>query len=243
MVLRVNGFIIPDESVLRKRIGQLKMNRAEVNFGNVYDTAIKFDTLLVRNESGHEMELEFDKSVLPANLSLSMSESLIKPGETSTILTSVSGDKEGKYGFNQYRVNFIDKAYPDSTKGQLIITFSQLEDFGSWKNEDKSKAPRIDFFNKTCDFGSKLQGEKGECEFRFENKGKSALKIRDIRLPSHVSILRYDEVVEVNGTGVILLDVDTSRITGTLLRYVNVTTNCPTATTVRLTIEGEVIEK
>ena len=240
VVLRVNGFIVPDPNKLRKHIGKLRMNRAEVNFGTILDTATKYDSILVRNDSNHIMNLEFNLAEKPWNIDISIDNNELEPGEITLIKASFTGDKEGKYGFSRFRINFTDVDFPLETKGQLIISYSQQEDFKSWSNEQKANAPRLKFFNKTVKFSEVVMGEQVECEYRFENTGKSVLKIRDIRLPSHVSILRYDENTEPGEEGSIVLSVDTTRMTGDLIRYVNITTNSRTVARVRLTIEGEI---
>lgn len=242
LVLRVKGFVIPDPTALRKRIGQLQINRAEFNFGNVFDTEVKRDSIMFRNDSNHDMELDIDLSTKPENIDIYLEEEVVPPGEMGMIMAVFEGVKGGTYGFQRFRAGFNDKAYPDSTRGQLIITYNQQEDFSGLTPEEKANAPRIKFDDKTCDFGRKRYGEDLICEFTFTNTGKSPLKIRHIRLPSHVSEKESDRLVMPGEKGKIILSADTSRMSGEMIRYVHVTTNCPNSTRVRLTIRGKVID-
>lgn len=243
IVLRIRGNIIPDESVLRKHVGQLQVNRAELNFGNVLDSEVKIDSMLIYNSSNHIIELEFDFSEKPDNVDISMDKKQLKPKEQGHILGHFRGDKDAEYGFNRFRVNFHDKAYPDSTRGQIIITYNQEEDFRTLSAEERKSAPRMEFDNKDCNFGRKRQGEKAVCVYKFRNTGKRDLIIRNIRLAGMIEIESYDRVTEPGKEGEIILVVDTSRVKGSMIRYIHVMTNCPTSPKVRLGLEGKVIDR
>ena len=240
VILRVNGFIVPDPNVLRKRIGDLRLNRAEMTFGNVYDTETKYDSILVRNDGKNALQLKFDLSEMSLNFDFYMDKSEIAPGETALVKASFTGDINGKYGFSRFRIMFEDVGISKRTKGQFLMSYTQVEDFKSWTNKQKANSPRVKFFNKTVKFVRDVQDKQVECEYRFENTGKSVLKIRNIRVPNHVKTLSYDDNIEPGERGNIILSVDTSNMSGDLIRYVTVTTNCLSSANVRLTVEGKV---
>lgn len=243
VVLRVEGFIIPDPSVLRKRLGQLRLTRAEFNFGNVFDTEVKTDSIVIKNVSNHDFELGIDLADKPSNIEIIVPELPLKPGEEGLVFAKVAGQVEGEYGFQRYRLKFWDKVYPDSTMGQFILTYNQQEDFTKLTESERRLAPRIEFKSKGYNFGKRVQGEKVECRYEFENKGKSMLKIRGLRLPTGVTAGEFKREIGAGEKGEIILVADTSRMSGELIRYIHITTNCPTSSKVRLSIKGKVIDK
>jgi Protein of unknown function (DUF1573) len=242
-VLRIKGFIIADPSQLRKKIGDLRLNRAEFNFSEVYDTEIRRDSIKVKNNGAAEMEIAFDRSELGTNLEVEIENNLLDVGESTYIYGTIYGDKEGKYGFKRLRVKFWDENNPDKTIGNLQISYSQIEDFRGWTNEQKSQAPGLKFRQTRVNFGEADYREKIECVFPFSNPGKSDLLIRDIRLASFVEILSYDERVPAGGEGEIVFLANLERSAGDFIRHITVITNCPTQSNKRLTIKGKVIDK
>ncbi|MCF7911160.1 MAG: DUF1573 domain-containing protein [Candidatus Cloacimonetes bacterium] len=242
-VLRIRGRVIADPTLLRKKIGDLQLNRAEFNFGEVLDTEIRRDSIMIRNNGSHEMELEFDKSELDDNLKLEIAANPLAVGESSFIYTTFQGDKSGKYGFKRMRVKFWDSNNPDKTIGNLLISYSQSEDFDSWTDEQKSHAPGIRFRQTLINFGEAHYSEEIECEFSFSNPGNGDLLIRDIKLSSFVEILSYDERVPAGGEGRILLRLNLERSVGDFTRYITVISNCPTQSSKRLSIKGKVIDR
>jgi hypothetical protein len=243
VTLRVRGFILPDPQKLRKKVGELRLNRAEFNFEYILDTETRIDSILILNSGEREMDLVIEDFMEIENVELSISDNPLLPGETAVIYAKVKGDKGGKYGFNRERVKFYDNNNLTVTMGGLIITYNQEEDFGAWTNEEKSRAPQIRFFSTVADFGESSGDEEVISRFRFENTGGSDLHIRDIRMASFVTILDYDAKVSPGNEGEIVLKINLSRSTGDFIRYITVTTNCPTRVKNRLTLQGKVIDR
>ena len=242
-VLRIKGYIIPDPTNLRKRIGNLQVTRAEFNFSEILDTETKLDSIMIKNDGKAEMSLKIEKDEIPPNMEIIIAQPELEVGETTFIHSKIWGDKTGKYGFSRARVKFWDDNNPEKTLGNIQISYSQKEDFSAWTNEQKSQAPGLRFKQTTYNFGKASYTEDIVCEFSFSNPGKSKLIIRDIRLSSFVEILSYDESVPAGGEGKLILKINLKRAVGDFIRYVTVITNCPTRSSKRLTIKGKVIDK
>jgi len=242
-VLRIKGYIIPDPTNLRKRIGELQVNRAEFNYGELLDTEIRIDSIMIRNNGDTEMSLTLADKEIPANMAIEIAQPELGVGEITFIYGRIWGDKAGKYGFSRARVKFWDDNNPKKTLGNIQISYSQKEDFGAWTNEQKSQAPGLKFKQTSYNFGEASYKDEIVCEFDFSNPGKSDLIIRDIRLSSFVEILSYDKSVPAGGEGKLSFKINLERSVGDFIRYVTVITNCPTRGSKRLTIKGKVVDK
>jgi hypothetical protein len=243
-VLRITGFIIPDPTQLRKHIGKLQVNRGEFNFANVYDTERARDSILVGNFGQEPIELVFEGlEEFSEIFDLEMEDNELTPEETDFIYCTLKPGKTGDYGFNRHSVRFYDKNDPVGTQGNLQITYHKNEDFRAWSYEQKANAPNIKYQNTTCDFGTKKQNELVECKFIYSNTGSSDLIIRDVRSASFVSVKSLDKVVAPGEEGELILEVDLTRSTGSFIRYITVTTNCPTRVKNKLTLRGKVIDR
>jgi len=243
-ILRIRGLVIPDPTSLRKRIGLLEINRAEFNFGNILDTEVKRDSILIRNSSDKEMELIFESPEEAAdNFKLEPGMNPLPSGETCFIYGELHGDPEGEYGFVRYRYTFYDKHNPEKQRGGIQVSYNQSEDFSAWTNEQKAKAPNIRFSQTTCDFGEKSRKELIECVFEFTNTGLSDLIIRDVRKASFIKFVRMDECVKPGEKGELVFDVSLTRSQGEFIRYITVTTNCPGRKKNKLTIRGKIVDR
>lgn len=243
-ILRIRGFVISDPSSLRKRIGMLEVNRAEFNFGNILDTEVKRDSILIRNSSDKEMELIFEPPEEKAeNFKLELGMNPLPSGASCFIYGELHGDPGGEYGFVRYRYTFYDKHNPEKQRGGLQASYTQNEDFSVWTNEERDKAPNIRFSQTTCDFGEKRRKELIECVFEFTNTGKSDLIIRDVRRASFIELVRIDERVKPGEKGELVFDVNLTRSQGEFIRYITVTTNCPGRIKNKLTIRGKIVDR
>jgi len=242
-VLKIKGYIIADPTNLRKRIGELKVTRAEFNFNVILDTETRLDSIMIKNDGQAAMSLKLEKEAIPPNMEIIIDQPELEVGETTNIYGKIWGDKAGKYGFSRAQVKFWDENNPDKTIGRIQISYSQKEDFSAWTNEQKSNAPGMKFKKTAYNFREASYKDEIICEFEFSNPGKSDLIIRDIRLSSFVEILSYDDNVPAGGEGKLLFTINLNRAVGDFSRYVTIITNCPAQSSKRLSINGKVIDK
>ncbi len=105
-----------------------------------------------------------------------------------------------------------------------------------------SKKVRIEFENKTYDFGELDFGGNGTCEFIFRNEGKEPLILLNVRTTCGCIVPEWpDKPVEKGETGIIRISYDTYRV-GAFTKAITVYSNAANSP-VRLFIKGKVKPK
>jgi hypothetical protein len=98
-------------------------------------------------------------------------------------------------------------------------------------------------FEKTAhDYGTITQGSDGNCEFKFTNKGKAPLVLKNVQTSCGCTVPEWPkEPIPSGNTGVIKVKYDTNRL-GTFTKTITVMSNA-TNSAVTITIKGNIIAK
>lgn len=98
-------------------------------------------------------------------------------------------------------------------------------------------------FEKTVhDYGTITQGSDGNCEFKFTNKGKAPLVLKNVQTSCGCTVPEWPkEPIPSRKTGVIKVKYDTNRL-GTFTKTITVISNA-TNPAVTITIKGNIIAK
>lgn len=116
----------------------------------------------------------------------------------------------------------------------LNITFFLFFLFLSCENSDNKKnkivnnsPPKIEFLNKTHDFGTLIQGEKVEYNFVYKNIGGKKLKIISAEADCGCTVPKFDEKGIENGeTGKINVIFDSDGFYNNQYKTIKIKTNC-----------------
>lgn len=122
----------------------------------------------------------------------------------------------------------------------FILSFLTLELFA--QNNPNQPIDSIVFVNVTHDYGTIKQGSKGNCEFKFTNKGKTPLILSDVIPSCGCTIADWPKGPILPGkTSRIKIKYNTNLI-GSFIKMITVKSNAKNAM-VNLTIKGNVIAK
>jgi hypothetical protein len=118
-----------------------------------------------------------------------------------------------------------------------------LSSFGLFAQDNPYNTKDSIKFDKTVyDYGTITQGSDGNCEFRFTNKGKSALVLIDVQTSCGCTVpLWPKEPITAGKSGVIKVKYDTERL-GVFSKTITVTSNAKNSPVV-LTIKGNITPK
>lgn len=92
------------------------------------------------------------------------------------------------------------------------------------------------------DYGTITQGSDGNCEFKFTNKGKASLVLKNVQTSCGCTVPEWPkEPIPAGKTGIIKVKYDTNRL-GTFTKTITVISNA-TNSAVTITIKGNIIAK
>ena len=101
--------------------------------------------------------------------------------------------------------------------------------------------PKIYFTETQHDFGVVKEGKVVDYEFKFSNKGKSTLEIKDIKTSCGCTAALVSEKKLMPGqVGTLKVELDTKNRTGKMSRSITITSNDPKEPDKILTIYAEV---
>ncbi len=122
-----------------------------------------------------------------------------------------------------------------TTLAMVFIGFTAM----AQQQATNPNAPQIEFETEVVDYGTIEQGANGVREFKFTNKGKEPLIIKNARGSCGCTVPSWPkEPIQPGQDAVIKVKYDTQRI-GPINKSVTVTTNAATPTKV-LRIKGQV---
>jgi hypothetical protein len=116
--------------------------------------------------------------------------------------------------------------------GNILTTGSNL---------NEKIQPKIHFTETRHDFGVVKEGNVVDYEFKFSNKGKSTLEIKDIKTSCGCTAALVSEKKLMPGqVGTLKVELDTKNRTGKMSRSITITSNDPEEPDKILTIYAEV---
>ncbi len=184
---------------------KLLLEKNQFNLGNVYNDETKTETVEVYNVSDSAMAITFNgsnfvKMTLSVEVPLSKKELKTANGVTTktqvtTVLApksvgkitmeylpSLNKTQEGKqnWGAQNQRVNVVVNGKQDH-RNAFNVRATIVENFASLSEEEKAKAPRIEFEMPSYNFGTVNQGEQVVYEFVYKNIGERDLEVRNVK--------------------------------------------------------------
>ena len=238
--LTIKGNVIPTPNKLRKKIHNLRLKATRIPFGKIKKTKIVTDTLGIQNTSEIPMEIVFEQ--VPRHLTFKVVPSVLKYKERGKIIATYDATKN-EYGNSVDRIPIIMINDTVKTKGTIVVTATVEEDFSYMTEEDLANAPEIHFSTKNYDFGSIEKGDTVSCKFIFENKGKSNLIIRNIKVRQGCSVGRFDKVLKPGKLGVIEITFKAYAYKGRYRKNITVISNDPKNSSVTLKLSGNATRK
>jgi hypothetical protein len=178
IVLTIKGEVIPKAKSKAdeypNKIGNLYFKTNHLAFQDMKENEVKIDTFKLYNNGTKEMNIKFNE--LPAFLKADIKDPVVKPDMESMIIVTYDAKVRADYGyvFDKFFLSTDDSDQPEKL---LYVSANIVQDFSWMTEKDKKKAPHILFETESYDFGTVKDGTNVEYSFKFQNTGKSTLKI------------------------------------------------------------------
>ncbi|PIE86243.1 MAG: hypothetical protein CSA05_01650 [Bacteroidia bacterium] len=181
--LRISGEVIQREPTIedlyRFKIGDIRLKQNMLPFTRIYNTSVRSQTIEIVNVGNKEVSIGFER--IPEHISVKAEPIVLKPKEKGKIKVSYDANKKRAWGYvvDRFYLKLNDGKFDGANRITVSATIS--EDFSKLTEEEKAKAPLINFTEKSFDFGTLTQGQSITHEFEFKNAGKSDLMIREVK--------------------------------------------------------------
>lgn len=178
IILTIKGEVIPKAKSKAdeypNKIGNLYFKTNHLAFQDMKETEIKVDTFFVYNNGTKPISIKFNN--LPNFLKADIQDTLMKPDMESKIIITYNAKVRADYGY-VFDKFFLSSNDDDQPEKLLYVSANIVQDFSALSEKELKKAPHILFETESYDFGTIKDGANVEYSFKFQNTGKSTLKI------------------------------------------------------------------
>lgn len=207
---------------------------AEYDFGNIEQGKVVDHNFVLTNTGGDLLKIT-DVRASCGCTAAKPEKSELKPGESTQIV--VSFNSTGRLGAQQKYVYVVTN---DASNSEIKLKLSGniLSPGSSLKEEN---LPKIFFPETQHDFGTVTEGETVTYTFKFVNKGKAILDIKDIKTSCGcTAALVSSKQIDPGKEGTLKIDLDTKNRQGRMSRTITINSNDPEEPNKVLTIYAEV---
>ncbi len=206
----------------------------DYDFGNIEQGQVVDHNYVLTNTGGDLLKIT-DVRASCGCTAAKPEQSELKPGESTQIM--VSFNSTGRLGSQQKYVYVVTND-PSNSEIKLKLSGNILSPGSSLKEEN---LPKIFFPETQHDFGTVAEGETVTYTFKFVNKGKATLDIKDIKTSCGcTAALVSSKQIASGKEGTLKIDLDTKNRQGRMSRTITVTSNDPEEPNKVLTIYAEV---
>ena len=232
---------MPSPGKLRTKLGKLRLSKNRIKLGNILNSEVISDTILIKNTATVPMKISFGEH--SDILQIYTLKDSLKPQEKGKIVITLDPTQGKKYGLLDERIPLTVEEGNRKRNYAITVSATILEDFSYLTEKERKKAPKIQFEGYVADVGVISKKESKTVEFYYKNIGKNDLIIRTIDVPMGVSVIAYDKVLKKNRKGTVKLEVKPKYFRAKLNFVVNVFSNDPNRSMVSLKIIGKMNRK
>jgi hypothetical protein len=178
--LRISGDVLPKQLTVEdeypRELGQLRLKTNHLALMKVNISEIKEGELEMINTTAGDLKIEFRN--IPKHIKITAVPELLKAGQKGIIKVTYNAKEKNDWGFLMDRVTVAINGDTEKNRNQLSISATIEEDFSAMSEAEKANAPKLEFNEKTFNFGTITQGQSVEYVFQMKNAGKSDLVIR-----------------------------------------------------------------
>jgi Protein of unknown function (DUF1573) len=221
---------------------RVSVQQIDYDFGHIKEDTTISHTFIIYNGGGGTLKMSDLKTsckCLTANLDK------YEIGVTDSSDLKAYFNPSGNYGFQQHEIN-IKTNDPNNPNLSLFISGYVLRpnekpSIDSSKMIDTVNVPKADFPQLTYDFGEIKQGAVVDHVFQYTNKGKTKLKIWDLRTSCGcTAALLKNKETDPGQDGSIRVEFDSAGKIGKLSRRVSMKTNDPKNPVITIVIFADV---
>lgn len=250
--LRIFGEVIPKQAKPVNKytvtMGDLSLKATTMTFGTIFKGNNVTRSLEYANLTDHDVTVEILQNDRDQMLTSVLSLKTLKPKEVGTLNVNFDTDKSKLWGPNTfYLYMMVNGKRIISDEYKITLSADIEEDFGKLSVEEKQSAPIFEMQDRNINLGTVKAGGKLSQKVSFKNVGERPLEIRHITNynPEVIHASASKTTVKGGKTGTFLIEVlpNTEVVNpGTYRRQVEILTNDPQNTRVRLTIVWSVVE-
>lgn len=236
MIIRLFVFSLIGFSMCFAQIigSKASFNTLEYDFGNIEQGKVVNYNFIVTNTGGELLKIVNVRATCGCT-AVKPEKSELMPGESTQIF--VSFNSTGRLGAQQKYV-YVTTNDTSNRDIRLKISGNVL---AAGTPVDSEKLPKIFFKESQHDFGIVKEGSVVSHTFKFANKGKSILNIKDIKTSCGCTVaLISSKEIAPGKEGTLKVDLDTKNRQGRMSRTITVVSNDPEEPHKVLTIYAEV---
>jgi len=204
----------------------------EHDFGDIKQGQKVTHVFVLTNSGGDLLKIKNVKASCGCTAALPEKRELA-PGESTNL--NVTFNSAGRFGKQKklIRIQSNDPENPQvivTIKGNVVLTEAESSNF-----------PILHFAETQYDFGNVKEGKVVDHTFKFENSGKSPLKIKDIKTSCGCTVaLISSELLKPGEQGTLKVELDTSNRGGKMSRTITIKSNDPKNASIILTVYANV---
>ncbi len=210
------------------------LKNLEFNFGNLEEGKSVDYNFVITNTGGDLLKI-LDVRATCGCTAAKPEKSELMPGESTQIL--VTFNSTGRLGAQQ---KYVYVTTNDTSNREIKLKISGNV-IAAGSPIDFEKLPKIAFTETQHDFGIVKEGSIVSHTFKFTNKGKAVLNIKDIKTSCGcTAALISSKEIAPGKVGTLKVDLDTKNRQGRMSRTITVVSNDPEEPNKILTIYAEV---
>jgi uncharacterized cupredoxin-like copper-binding protein len=211
---------------------KLLVQPTEHNFGTITQGEKVTHVFILTNNGGDLLVIENVQASCGCTAATPEKNELA-PGESTNL--EVIFNSTGRNGAQKKNIT-IKSNDEENPQTKLVITATVIK-----SDIPEAKVPSLYFPETKHDFGTVKEGNTVEYTFKFHNKGKSTLKIKDVRTSCGcTAALVSSEKLEPGTEGTIKVELDTKNRSGKMSRTITIQSNDPRDPTKVLTVYADV---
>ncbi|HEX2922360.1 MAG TPA: DUF1573 domain-containing protein [Bacteroidales bacterium] len=245
-VLTLKGEVTPREKTVEELfaypVGGVRFESQQLPFTSVKKNDKKIRVMQVINTSKENVKIEFEN--VPAHLTMKVNPEVLKPGEKGLIEGTFDATKNPAWGnvtdYLRIKLNGVSQ-----NDAYYYVSANLVEDFSKLTKEELANAPVFNFEATTIDLGRINAETKNDVEFKFTNKGKSDLFIRNVRSSCGCTAIQQGEQgkpIKPGESGSIKATFNSGGYNGQVQKAIYVYANDPMKSEVVLMLKADVAQ-
>jgi len=241
ILLRITGVAYGKEKPISEmypaHFGPLGMKAERQNAGQIEQGLKKALKENIVNISKKKVAVKFE-NVDPA-LSISISPSVIEPGESATIsytINTAAGKK--RWGKNFYKASILCDGV--KTDKSFIAEAIVVTPYTSLSKEQMDKAPQIFLDKSSLSFGSAGRYSKIPVKVKISNPGKSDLRIYKVETGGVKMEIHCPALIKAGGSGTLTGEIHPKESGKDIVYVITLITNSPDRPMVTIFVSGTV---
>lgn len=221
--------------------GTLSFSSNNLSFGEMLNTESQIDSIHIYNNGRIGFQLDVKKP--EKHIKASLSEHVILPGETVTLIVEYDASKADGFGFRGVEILTLQTTDSIQPLKPIFLSANIKEDFSGLSNRQRRIAPVMTVEEPVYDFGTAKVGQKIRHSFIFSNTGRRDLIIRNVISSCGCAATKPEKKVVKSGeSSKIDIVFNTHGKTGQQSKTINVVTNDPENSEIVLEVKG-IIER